>query len=83
MSYTYSYLGNNCESNTIAQTSNKKYINPNNPIYNMVFTRMKQFPGHDIQTNIDENGNSPIDLKAYNSDNADKKVKSCNSCGTN
>lgn len=35
MSYksSYSYIGDSCDYNTIAFTSNEKFISPNNPIY--------------------------------------------------
>ena len=47
MSFPYSTLGNQCESQTHALTSNAKWIIPLSPVYYKRFTPMMYYPGYD------------------------------------
>lgn len=56
MTFSYSHLGNQCESNTIrAITSNNKYIIPLSPVYYKPYTSMMYLPASDNTNKQDSN----------------------------
>ena len=64
--YCYAARGNSCSSVSSALTSNRKFIPPANSVYNELFSRMLQYPGHsgDFITNVQESP-FPEQIKAY------------------
>ena len=81
----YVNLGNNCNSHSIAITSNNKLISIENPAYYKTFTPMLYYPGqskyyhHDSLVKL-----YPEELKAFNRDvrtsKNTHKHKICKSC---
>jgi hypothetical protein len=81
----YVNLGNNCNSHSIAITSNNKFISIENPAYYKTFTPMLYYPGqskyyhHDSLVKL-----YPEELKAFNRDvrtsKNTHKHKICKSC---
>jgi hypothetical protein len=70
MSFSYATLGDNCKSQTVALTSNAKYILPLSEVYYKRFTSMMYYPGHESAYGADANrifGHTPESIKAYNS----------------
>lgn len=43
-SYNYARLGESCQTSMDILTDNKKFFPVNDPIYNIVYTRMLQYP---------------------------------------
>jgi hypothetical protein len=41
---SYTILGNVCSSGTIARTSNRKFLLPNDPVYLEYYTKMWEYP---------------------------------------
>lgn len=46
MSYNYDYarLGNSCQTSLNVLVDNRKYLAPNDLVYNLMYTRMKRYP---------------------------------------
>ena len=84
----YVNLGNNCNSHSIAITSNNKFISIENPAYYKTFTPMLYYPGqskyyhHDSLVKL-----YPEELKAFKNINYSKKndgkPNTCKSCHSN
>jgi len=43
-SYNYAQLGESCQTSMDILTDNKKFFPINDPIYNIIYTRMLQYP---------------------------------------
>ena len=52
MSYSYSVLGTGCTSNTIARTSNNKFLPLQSPIYLKQHTYTMQYPGRGFSSSF-------------------------------
>ena len=70
--YNYSRLGNSCDSQTNALTSNAKFINPLSLVYYKPWTPMMRYPGHNGinnsgMDNIDNAVTLPEHIKAFES----------------
>lgn len=74
--YFYSTLGNNCIPQTIALTSNTKFLSPLNKIYNEKYTEnILLYPGHEEDNNLNSNSKANIFKDIIKDDN-----KSCKNC---
>jgi uncharacterized HAD superfamily protein len=82
---SYATLGNDCIDQTGAITSNKKFLKPDNKVYQKYFTNMELLPGNDSD-NINQKriksylGKDTLpNNNVYYNYNNDKKL-SCKSC---
>ena len=60
---SYAKLGTSCIQQTIAVTSNEKFILPNNPIYYTTYTNMLKYPNDEQIGKVDNL--HPEHLKSY------------------
>lgn len=76
---SYSTLGCDCIPQTNALTSNKKYLNPLNPVYFKFYTQMNKYPGENcgVEPNNVVTSDHPEHIKEIIHDD---KNGSCQSC---
>ncbi len=70
---TYAILGNTCQTSLNVLTSNTKFIPMDDPIYNMIYTKMNLYPG---RTNEEEKED-----KNEKKDDAKESYKAPGCCG--
>jgi hypothetical protein len=92
MSHSYTKLGNSCQSQTHAITSNEKYISPFSSVYYKTYTPMLYYPGHERMFEIRSKNydySFPEHHKAYSSTQEQdtmyiypgrKNIKPCETC---
>ena len=75
--YCYSTVGNNCIPQTIALTSNTKFLSPLNKIYNEKYTEnILLYPGHEEDKALKED--QDVNIFRHNFQKDDKNT--CKSC---
>ena len=77
----YTTLGYNCVPQTVAVTSNHKFLPPLDYVYYKQITSMLMYPGQDVFTPHGTRGEtSPKNIKAYYSKDSTPGPKSCPGC---
>ena len=89
MSYSYARFGNSCVPHTSALTSNAKYIQPSNSVYQKTWTPMMHYPGYLNNYTLEpdklfDKEEQPKSVKAFEIDeikNNGNTESSCKTCG--
>jgi hypothetical protein len=79
----YSYLGGPCYKNSIALSSNHKFLPPLDSLYFQNFTYMYRYPASNISKSVEQNTKSipnPSNSILNNNNYKNKPSQNCSSC---
>jgi len=81
---SYAHLGQSCQTSLAVLIDNKKFFSLNDPVYNIVYTRMQRYPAtHDELPPISNQVEKPEDIKTAVHKNRypEEYQNMCGGCG--